>query len=96
MTDSPRPKKHSDFYSRQYPGIWRLVDQFRSVRGKDLPDWPDWCFLPISGIYAIVVHQAGYTNIDLHDPIQRLLLNDIAVLSALASWRVTQVYTGLI
>ena len=90
MTDSPRPKKHLDFYSRQYPGIWRLVDQFRSVRGKDLPDWPDWCFLPISGIYAIVVHQAGYTNIDLHDPIQRLLLNDIAVLSALASWRVTQ------
>lgn len=91
MTDSSRPKKYLDFYSRQYPGIWRLVDQFRSVRGKDLPDWPDWCFLPISGLYAIVTYLAGYnTTIDMRDPAQRAVLNDIAVMTALASWRVTQ------
>jgi len=90
MSDIPRPKVYLDKYSHRYPGIWRMIDQFRAARGKDIPDWPDWCFLPISAIFSIVICQSGYFNLDIHDPQQQLLLNDIGALSALAPWRVTQ------
>ena len=32
-----------DNFSRLYPDAWKQVDEFRA-RGKELGDWPDWCF----------------------------------------------------
>ena len=57
------------------------MDEFRASR-KELGDWPDWCFLPLAGTYAIV--SKGKT---LQSPNQA---HHIGILGALAAWRVTQ------
>jgi hypothetical protein len=76
-----RPGKILSAFGRLYPEAWKQVDEFRASR-KELGDWPDWCFLPLAGTYAIVVK--GKT---LQSPKQAL---HIGVLGALAAWRVTQ------
>ena len=57
------------------------MDEFRARR-KELGNWPDWCFLPLAGTYAIV--SKGKT---LQSPNQA---HHIGILGALAAWRVTQ------
>jgi hypothetical protein len=78
---APRPKQHLIAASKLYPGAWRKVDELRADRGKGLPDWPDWCFLPLAGAHAIV-SQGG--SMPMH------LLPDVGRLGALIAWRVTQ------
>lgn len=87
-----RPKKHLEYYSRVYPSAWKQVDRFRAARGKDLPFWPDWCFMPLAGAYAIVFNEAESQGIDLayRNPDGRPLVNDVGIIGALAAWRVTQ------
>jgi len=59
---------------------------FRAGKGKDLPDWPDWCYIPLASGMAIAtqgdssrVYQACYDTI----------LNP-ATITAAAAWRVSQ------
>lgn len=57
---------------------------FRDSRGKDLPGWPDWCFMPMAAWYSIACHING---------VDRLLLDlatEPARLGALGTWRYTQ------
>lgn len=84
------PKKYLEYYSKLYPEAWKQVDKFREGRGKDLPFWPEWCFLPLSGYYAIVSTEAAAQGIDILSPEGHYLLNDIGVMGALGAWRVTQ------
>jgi len=76
-----RPGKILSTYGHLYPDAWKRVDEFRASR-KDLGDWPDWCFLPLAGTYAIV--SKGKT---LQSP---SLVQHVGILGALAAWRVTQ------
>ena len=78
-----RPRAILAEFSKLYPNAWKQVDAFREMKGEDLPDWPDWCFLPVSGSYAIV--SGGGDN---RVPIERS--NHIGAIAALAAWRVTQ------
>jgi hypothetical protein len=81
----PRPKQHLAAVGKRYPNAWRRVDEFRADRGRDgLPDWPEWCFLPLAGSYAIVSEDSGGDYV----PPERI--PDVARLAALAAWRVTQ------
>jgi hypothetical protein len=64
--------------AQEFPGCWQDVDTLRAQRGKKLPQWPDWCFLPMAGAYGIV---------GKHNPDN---LPAIAALAAVAAWRVTQ------
>jgi len=66
----------------EYPNIWRNVDHLRAERGRTFPQWPPWCFLPLSGVYAIA--SGGRDNA----PLERL--GAIAAMGALAAWRPTQ------
>lgn len=84
MTDTPRPKQHLITIARKYPGAWRQVDELRASRGKDLPDWPEWCYLPLAGWYAIVSAATGVDRIDLRD------ISAVGRLAALGTWRMTQ------
>jgi hypothetical protein len=84
------PKKHLEYYSRIYPSAWKQVDNFRAARGKDLPFWPDWCFMPLAGVYAIVSAEAEKQGIDITSPENMFLINDVGIIGALAAWRVTQ------
>jgi hypothetical protein len=84
------PKKALEYYSRVYPSAWKQVDRLRAGRGKDLPFWPDWCFLPLSGAYAVVSTEAERQGIDVTDLKNLHLINDVGIVGALAAWRVTQ------
>jgi hypothetical protein len=75
---------------KTYPGAWKAVEMLREDRGKGLPAWPDWCYLPMAGIIAIVSKGAPIGV--LRAQIQELATRKIgpAALMALASWRVTK------
>lgn len=79
-----RARWHLITAGRLYPGAWRAVDQFRQARGRDVPTWPDWCYLPLAASYSIVAADAGVNRLDAR------LVGDVARLGALATWRVTQ------
>ncbi|USR37573.1 hypothetical protein L1F06_012785 [Ectopseudomonas hydrolytica] len=79
----PRARRMLESVGSQYPGAWKQFDAFRADRGKGLPDWPDWCFMPIAAGYAIA--SGGGAN---RVPLERV--NHPAVLTALATWRMTQ------
>lgn len=65
----------------RYSDCWKIVDKLRNSRGAEL-DWPEYCFLPLAGSYAIV--SGGQRLTDLNKGW------DISRLGALAAWRVTQ------
>lgn len=80
-----RPRQALDALGRRFPQAWRQIDELRADRGKNgLPAWPDWCFLPLAGAYAMVSahHRLQVLNTG-HMP-------DVALLGALAAWRLTQ------
>ncbi len=104
ITDRPQfpPKSHRAReilaeVGRAYPSAWKQVDRLRTQRGTDLPNWPDWCFLPIHGAYAIASGGG-----DQRVPWERS--HHPAIIGALAAWRVSQgiyrfdpaLYQGLI
>lgn len=62
----------------------------REGRGKDLPFWPDWCFMPLAGAYAIVDAEARRHGIDVTSREGLPLIKDVGIIGALAAWRVTQ------
>jgi hypothetical protein len=75
--------------AKAYQDAWKTVEVFREDRGKGLPAWPDWCYLPMAGIIAIVTKGAPIGVV--RSQIQELSTRKIgpAALMALASWRVT-------
>ena len=66
--------------SKALPDIWKEVDRMRSLRGKDLPSWPDWCFLPLAGAHTLITAAQGDDT-----PI-----SEIWAFEAVAAWRATQ------
>jgi hypothetical protein len=65
--------------AKDYPDAWRLADTLRYGTGRR--DWPDWCYLPIAGWYAIAA-----PDMDLAPQ----AAGDVSRLAALGAWRVTQ------
>ena len=87
METTDRLKDYLAQIARKYPNVWKQVDEFRSAQGNGLPKWPEWCFLPLAGAVAI-------TSRGMH-PVEAMKANpdsskDIAIVGALAAWRVTQ------
>lgn len=79
-----RPRDAVEQASRDYPGAWGVLDQFRADRGQQgLPDWPAWCYLPMAAAYA-VVSGGGPRRVAPERA------GDVARLAALAAWRMTQ------
>jgi len=79
-----RPKQLLKDISRKWPNVWEQFKIFRKDKGKSLPDWPDWCYVPIAAGYAI------YTQgVDTSAPILDFK-HGPAVITAAAAWRVTQ------
>ena len=70
---------------KHYPGVWQDVKKIRSSKGKDLPDWPDWCYIPIAAGIAITTggddSNLLRATFDKYSP---------AVVTAAAAWRITQ------
>lgn len=68
---------------RRYPQAWAQADAFRAMRGDELPRWPDWCYLPLHGAYALVSGGA-----DQRVPLDRI--HHVGIVGALAAWRMGQ------
>jgi len=77
-----RPVNHLHAAGRLYPDAWQQVDIFRADRGRDLPDWPHWCFMPMAAWHAIASEGAPRL------PIERAL--DVGRLAAIGTWRYSQ------
>ena len=85
-----RPLKILNYYSRLYPNAWKQADEMRQDRGKGLPFWPEWCFLPLAGAYSIVSSEIYRQGINKDDKLSIDQVIDVSVIGALAAWRVTQ------
>lgn len=80
----PRPVEHLNVAIKLYPDTSKLVDTFRAGRGKDLPHWPDWCFLPMAAWYAMVC-EGNRVSVLTPD-----LAGDVSKLAAIGTWRYSQ------
>jgi hypothetical protein len=81
---SARLQNYLNQYEAKYPGVWRTIDDFRQDRGIELPAWPDWCWCPLSGAYAIISAHIKQPRLTLE------YIADVAPLGALAAWRMTR------
>ncbi len=80
-----RPLEHLAALGWRYPKAWRQIGTFRASKGKNsLPDWPDWCFLPMAAFYAIVSKEADVARLPTH------LLPDVTRLAAIGTWGYTR------
>jgi hypothetical protein len=80
-----RPRDHLINFTREYPGAWSMAGELIRDKGKDgLPDWPDWCFLPMAGSYAVVSAELGVSRIALP------YIGDVSRHAALCAWRLGQ------
>lgn len=78
-----RPLTHLRQVAQRYPGIWQQLDRLRAGRGKGLPAWPDWCYVPLAGTVAALTEGAPHPDL-------RPLGLQIGRVGALAAWRATQ------
>ncbi len=76
-----RPVNHLNAAGKMYPAAWKQVEIFRTGRGVDLPDWPQWCFLPMAAWFAIVSEGGNM-------PLNRV--PDVGLLAAIGTWRYSQ------
>jgi len=77
--------------AKRHPGVWKRLDALRADRGNGLPEWPDWCFLPMAGYMALAAR--GMPTKRLRELDEDTLLDitgQAQVLAALAPWRATQ------
>lgn len=74
------PVVHIARITKVLPDVWKEVDRVRSWRGKEVPGWPDWCFLPLVGAHTILTAAQG----------DDISVSDFFALEAIAAWRVTQ------
>ncbi|MFA5718562.1 MAG: hypothetical protein WC952_12680 [Desulfobulbaceae bacterium] len=79
-----RPCEHLRAAAYYYQQAWKQLDMFRAERGTGgLPDWPEWCYCPMAGAYA-VVSGGGNGRCDMDT------IGDVARIAALSAWRMTQ------
>lgn len=94
-----RLQAHLRECNRRYPQAWRQIDLLRSKR-EELGGWPEWCFCPLSGPYAVVSEQFGiddfssFVGTSAYSGVEEVdakgLINDVARIGALSAWRVSQ------
>lgn len=78
-----RPREHLRAAGQLYPDAWKQFGDFRARQVRDLTPWPEWCYCPLAGAYAVV--SGGGTN---RVPLTQM--EDVGRLGALAAWRVGQ------
>ena len=71
---------HNDL-TREYKGLWDQVKDFITARGQGVPDWPEWCYMPMAGAYAIVGGGGA---------VPKWKRPDISKVAAIAAWRPTR------
>jgi hypothetical protein len=62
------------------PGWANDMDRTCRGRGAGLPDWPEWCLVPLAGAYAVVAAAEGSLDLPVED------LGLVAAMGALYAW----------
>lgn len=68
--------------STRYPKCWKALESFRQAKGKNLDDWPEWCYVPVAACYSVVGGGQIISDLDR--------ITDVGLMHALAGWRLTQ------
>jgi hypothetical protein len=78
-----RPLQYLWLVGKTCPNAWRSIEALWAQRGITLPQWPDWCFLPIAAWQAVLERENRVSNgvIDTRH---------IAEIAALGTWRYQQ------
>ena len=72
--------------TEKYPDAWKILADFWMRKGKNgFPNWPGWCFVPLSASSAIISRE---TNISDPPPLDKLA--DISIIGGLGAWRLTK------
>ncbi len=74
-----RLRRHLESVSARYPSAWGQLAMFRREK-EQLGGWPDWCDVPLSAAYTIVMARRD----------QKSDSADISIIGGLGSWRLTQ------
>ncbi|PND37926.1 hypothetical protein C1O66_10565 [Paucibacter aquatile] len=89
-----RPNELLAAYTQRFPNAHRDIDEMRmEMRGVSAPDWPDWCYAPITCSQAAIANHLGVcvTHLGASSP---FAVMDATAFAALAAWRKTRgVYT---
>ncbi|MBI5549318.1 MAG: hypothetical protein HY901_35990 [Deltaproteobacteria bacterium] len=83
-----RPLRLIEIATREVPECWESLDLMRERRGKDLPEWPSWCYLPIAAGMAVATSGVAMEEMDFRARMAGAQFGSKLV--ALAAWRVTQ------
>lgn len=78
-----KPSDHLSEVGQRFPSAWKLVNKFRRCAYIN-PEWPEWCFMPIEGWYAIVAHKYGVSSLSIDK------IREASQLAAIGAWRYTQ------
>lgn len=70
--------------SKRYPELNKWVNMFRADMGKDLPSWPQWCFLPMAAWYSMVSANYGVNKLSIDQA------GDVAKIAAVGTWKYSQ------
>ncbi|EAS1760444.1 hypothetical protein BH012_19665 [Salmonella enterica] len=82
------PINLADSFCKKYPQAIAGIEQVRMLKGKDIPDWPWWCFLP-EKCWLIL-----FAADRLDQPFTKSLLYELQQLSVLGTWRYSKgIYT---
>jgi hypothetical protein len=81
-----RPALHLESVAK-YAKVWPLVDKIREARGKEFPDWPEWCYLPYVFYHSFVKYHHQIPESGYMPP---HIAAQAGVLSVLGIWRITQ------
>lgn len=79
-----RPIEHLRAWTHHYPALPGLIDQMRRDRGTALPDWPEWCFIPLAGWIAMLMQDPDYEGSEF------AAAADVGRVAALGTWRYSQ------
>ena len=79
---TPRPINALATLSKHFPRAWQQADAFRK-NPAGFPDWPDWCFMPLSAWLTIALNSGPQRT-------SRASLHMMACLGALGAWRINQ------
>lgn len=69
------PQRLEANIGKKYPGVWKVIDTVRAMKGTEVPDWNDAVFLPYAAWYAITCNVLGKPGLGVEDT---LILNEIA------------------
>lgn len=72
----PIPMQMLKDFEKSYPGCWHWVEHIREGKGKDLPDWDDMVYIPLTGTNEIL--RGKYNTVNT---------NVSCLYAALAAWR---------